>query len=309
MSDFDAVAALTASLQGKGEPQADDADDDDGPEDEEDDAARNADDEEADESPDDEEETEETAEDDEPSKDATPAAVTDDTVVTVTVDGQETEFTVGNLKRLAGQEASLTRKSQEADLVGGRAAAALQGAIESILEDLEPYKGTDWLLESRRMDPEEFEWHRETYNRLTSRYQKVIGAAKDFESTMSTKRDTARTEAAKAARTELGAEWTDALDDEVRKFAVSRGLPESEVAGITSPVVLRIIQDALLHTKAATATAQKVKSAPKAVRKGSGREPLAPSPAKSQRAFAKKAATGAVSDDDAIAALVGRWGV
>src|SRR4029077_8040927 len=39
--------------------------------------------------------------------------VEDDHKFTVTVDGEEREFSLGQLKRLAGQEAALTRKSQE----------------------------------------------------------------------------------------------------------------------------------------------------------------------------------------------------
>src|SRR3546814_13952670 len=69
----------------------------------------------------------------------------DDAVVKVVVDGEETEVTVGSLKRLAGQEAALTRKSQEVEVVGGRAALMIQGAIEVVLEELAPYKDIDWL--------------------------------------------------------------------------------------------------------------------------------------------------------------------
>jgi hypothetical protein len=46
--------------------------------------------------------------------DETPTVeIKDDHKFKVTVDGEEREFTLGSLKRLAGQEASLTRKSQE----------------------------------------------------------------------------------------------------------------------------------------------------------------------------------------------------
>src|SRR3546814_18614649 len=83
----------------------------------------------------------------------------DDAVVKVVVDGEETEVTVGSLKRLAGQEAALTRKSQEVEVVGGRAALMIQGAIEVVLEELAPYKAIDWLTlrdrsEERRVGKE-----------------------------------------------------------------------------------------------------------------------------------------------------------
>src|SRR3546814_4626527 len=105
----------------------------------------------------------------------------DDAVVKVVVDGEETEGTVGSLKRLAGQEAALTRKSQEVEVVGGRAALMIQGAIEVVLEELAPYKDIDWLTLRDKMEPDEFEWHRDNFNKHQKRYQKLVGDAQNFE--------------------------------------------------------------------------------------------------------------------------------
>src|SRR3546814_10534101 len=96
-------------------------------------------------------------------KPAPKAVPEDDAVVKVVVDGEETEVTVGSLKRLAGQEAALTRKSQEVEVVGGRAALMIQGAIEVVLEELAPYKDIDWLTLRDKMEPDEFEWHRDNF--------------------------------------------------------------------------------------------------------------------------------------------------
>src|SRR3546814_256559 len=110
-------------------------------------------------------------------KPAPKAVPEDDAVVKVVVDGEETEVTVGSLKRLAGQEAALTRKSQEVEVVGGRAALMIQGAIEVVLEELAPYKDIDWLTLRDKMEPDEFEWHRDNFNKHQKRYQKQIGRA------------------------------------------------------------------------------------------------------------------------------------
>ena len=320
LSDFDAVARLTQSLQG---PAASEEDGDEGEGDDEDDADDSGnsapqddegDEDDGDSNSDDEDDEDGEEGDDAPepkTEGAAPAPVTDDAVVKVIVDGQETEFTVGNLKRLAGQEASLTKKSQEADVVGGRAAAVLQGALESVIEDLEPYKDIDWVLEGRRMDPEEFEWHRETYNRLSKRYEKIVAAAKDFTVDASHRAAAKNEEAAQAARAILTTDvpgWNDELEKSVRDYAVAQGLDADEVSRIVSAPVLKIIHKAMLQDQKAAAAVEKVKQAPKAVRKGAGREPLGPSAEKAQRSFAKKAASGAVSEDDAVAALMGRWG-
>src|SRR3546814_1978025 len=57
----------------------------------------------------------------------------DDAVVKVVVDGEETEVTVGSLKRLAGQEAALTRKSQEVEVVGGRRSEEHTSELQSLM--------------------------------------------------------------------------------------------------------------------------------------------------------------------------------
>jgi len=318
-SDTDAIAALTATLtppKAGATPAATDDDDDDEDLDENvegSDVYEDEDDPEAD----DDDESEGGEGDDESEKDEKPAAgaetpLTDDAVVKVTVDGQETEVTIGSLKRLAGQEASLTRKSQEADLVGGRAATVLQGALESVLEDLQPYSDVDWVLEGRRMDPEEFEWHRETYTRLQKRYDKIVGAAQSFGGVIAEKREAAAKDAVDAMLATVAADipgWSDQSFKDTISYGVTSGLDQDDLAALNSPSLLKIIHKAMLFDKGKTATAEKVKAAPQKVRKGAGREAVPDAGTKSQRGFEKKIASGRMTDDDAQAALLGRWGV
>jgi hypothetical protein len=329
LSDGDAVAQLMASLtpskKGAAPDPADDPDEDDADDEEativdEDDEEDDAPDAEDGEPSEDDEDEEEDDEADEPSelpkappvaKDASKEA-SDDAVVKVTVDGEETEFTVASLKRLAGQEAALTRKSQEADLVGSRAAAVLQGALESVMEDLAPYKDVDWVLEGRRMDPEEFAWHRENYTRLANRYQKLIGSAQTFESTFQDRKSSSLKEKAaetvKVLKKDIP-EWSDQLYGDILSYGVSQGLDEGDVSQIADASVIKILHKAMLYDKGKVVATKKVNQAPNKVRKGSGREAIGTDGDKQQRVVQKKIARGHLSDDDAISALTGRWGV
>ena len=61
----------------------------------------------------DETETEDQEEEDDEDDEDTVQLAQDDDIVEITVDGKVVQHSVAQLKRLAGQEASLTRKSQE----------------------------------------------------------------------------------------------------------------------------------------------------------------------------------------------------
>lgn len=318
-SDEDAVAALVAKMA-PSKNRARDPEPEEDDEDEDDQEIENDDDEASDDDQDDEDEEDDDSEsdDDEEEQEEKPAAsteITDDAVVSVVVNGEAQEITIGSLKRLAGQEASLTRKSQEADLVGQRAAVTLQGALETVIEDLAPYEGVDWVLEGQRMDPEEFAWHREQYTRLSERYNRIIGNAQALEQTISARKASAiQAEAVEAVKvlsdpTTGIPGWSDELYDDILAFAVEAGLPEDEVAEITNPQVIKIINDARLYRQAKKAGGTKVNLTPKRVRKGSGEEAPSAAPERRQASLEKKIKSGTATDDDAIAALVGRWGV
>lgn len=322
-SDDDAVAALVAKMappptkpSTAPKPASQYPDD----EDEEDDEEIYDEDEGEDEEElsDEDDDSDEPSDDDEEGEDeeAEPAAKTvdDDAVVSVVVNGEEQQFTVASLKRLAGQEAALTRKSQEADTVGQRAAAVLTGALETITEDLASYKEVDWILESKRMDPEEFQWHRENYTKLQQRYQKVVGEAQNLDQVLSARRQAAlEAEAAEAIKVLSDPNtgipgWSDTVYDEIRSFAVSAGLPADDVDQIVNPAVIKIINDARLYHEAKKATAKKVNLSPTKVRKTPGTETLPSGNDMALKKLEKKLHSGQASDDDAIALLTGRWG-
>lgn len=327
MSDDAAVAALMGSLQAPKTPKAapaaplapvEDAEEEDEDLEDLDDEDEDQDFEEEDLEDDEElDDADEDAEDEEEGEDPASGAdpVADDAVVSVVVDGVEQQLTVGSLKRLAGQEAALTRKSQEADLVGQRAAATLQGALEVVLEDLQAYANVDWVLEGSRMDPEEFEWHRQQYQTLTARRDRLINGARSLEQTTAARRQAQlKQEAAEAVKVlsdpNTGIKgWSDELYGDILDYAIGAGLPEEDVAQITNPSVIKLINKARLYDQGHKAAAKKVNLTPARVRKGGAGAPVAPQQDKAQAQAMKKLRSGRATDEDAIAALVGRWGV
>lgn len=314
MSDDAAVAALMSSFdppKGSAAPTAGDAEDEGNEGDDEDGAVSSAEDlgeyetEEGDES--------DTGDGEEGEGDegaaAAAAEIADDAVVKFTVDGQEQTATVGALKRLAGQEAALTRKSQEADLVGGRAAAALQAALASAVEDFQPYQDVDWLTLQTEVDPETFKWHRENAMRASKRYQAIVEQAQGFEQALQERQQADFERRATESRQLLATEvpgWNDTLDSEVRAYGIAQGLEAGDVAKIANAPVLKLLHKAMLYDRGAKAAAVKVKEAPAKVLRTGTRDTSTAKTTDTRKAEQRLSRSG--SDADAMAVLMGRWG-
>lgn len=286
------------------DPNDDDADDgDDGEQEQAADQDEDADD------TDDGEEADDQDEGDDGDEEAPPApAVTDEAEVEVTVNGETQKVTIGSLKRLAGQEAALTQKSQEADLVGGRAAAALQAAIEAVTEDLTPYADVDWMVLQQQLDPEEFAWHRENAGKAQKRYDKLVNAAQTFEQTVQGRKTNETRRQAQACVAELKndiPEWSDKLYSDILAFGVKEGLDEKDVTSITNPKVLKLLRKAMLFDQGKAVATKKVRNAPTKVLKGTARQDSGRT-VNTQKAERRLASSG--SDADAVAVLLGRWG-
>jgi hypothetical protein len=239
-----------------------------------------------------------------------PQPLTDDAEVEVLIGGEAQKVTLGSLKALAGQEAELTRQGREIEMAGGQAAATLQVALEMVEEELAPYADIDWLVAQQNLEPELFQWHRQQAAKLADKYRKLTDAAKGFEQTFTERRSSVN-EAAKAAATrELSADvpgWNDAMHQEVLAYGATQGLDAAELATVTNAKVLKLIRKAMLHDRAEKVATQKVNDAPTKVIKGGNRQPATTAKAvNAKKAIARLEASG--SSDDAVAALMGRWG-
>lgn len=263
---------------------------------------------------DDDEDTESDEEDDEES----PVTIDDDALIDIQVDGKTVQASVKDLKRLYGQEASLTRKSQEtarqrkeADEALGKTHAVMQRMLEKAQERWKPYSEVDMLVASKSMDTEDFAQLRKEAQEAHDNLKFLSEEADAFYSSIQEQQKAANQEAAKQAITTLKEripDWSNTLYDDIRGYAVAQGLPEEQVNQYVDPVVIEILNKARLYDQGKRVAAVKKKSPTKKVL----RSKKAPE-ADRQRKAAKQAETrkrlkSSGNDLDDIAnALLSRW--
>lgn len=207
----------------------------------------------------------------------------DDLVVEVAVGDETHKVSVKELKRLFGQEAALTKKSQEvsnlrkkAETDGAKYAAALERLFNAAKARWEPYSNIDMLLASRQMEPEAFTQLRkdalEAYNDFRFMEQELEGFVRDMETR---RRDDLQNAAKEALKVLTDPKdgiqgWSTQLYDEIRSFAIGKGMDPQVVNTIVDPAAIKIIHAAMLYEKGKQAVAEKVQrkvNAPKKVLK------------------------------------------
>lgn len=238
-------------------------DDTEEPSDEEENPEDDSDDEDTDDSDDDE--------DEEDPKDR--KVLKDDSVVKIKVDGEELAVPVEKLKRLYGQEAALTRKSQEVAAKRKEVetnSAAVVAANEVLLtrakERFAPYAEIDWLVAAKELDPEELKVLRGEAKKAYDDVQFFDKELASFMEKAQHQRHASVVEEAKATFEELSDPvkgikgFSQPMYDEMRTFAITQGIPEEVVNNIVSAPILRVLHKAMLHekgTKVVTKTADK----------------------------------------------------
>jgi hypothetical protein len=171
------------------------------------------------------------------------------------------------------------------------------------------------------MEDDEFEWHRENYTRLQGRYEKLVGNAQEFDRTVTArKQGQKREQVAETLKVLSDPEkgipgWNDEVYSGILEYGVSEGLEQDDVSQITNASVIKLLYKAQQYDKLQAEKAQKrqvvaekIAAAPNRLRKSSGR-PAPSGNTKQQRQLEAKLASGRASDTDAMAALMGRWGV
>jgi hypothetical protein len=252
----------------------------------------------------------------------------DDVFVKVKVGDEEHTASIRDLKRLFGQEAALTRKSQEFAAERKRVTeqatlhvSALNTMLQRARERFEPYQKADWATAARTLDPATFEAAREAAQaayadvryfeeELTGVTQKAQAAARD-----------AHVKAAQACITALsdpdgGIEgWGEPLYKEIVGFAKEQGLDPDIADQLTDPAAFKLLHMAMQYqrgkqkvTKAVEdKKAEKKKAPPKKIVKAS-KAPKSKEQhgnTKVAQSMKKLASTGTV--DDAEAAFLARW--
>ena len=171
--------------------------------------------------------------------------LSDDTIVELTVDGETKQASLKELKRLYGQEASLTRKSQEtasqrkqADEQLQKADASLQAMLTRAQDRYKPYEEVDMLVASRQMNPDDFAALRAEAKAAESDLKFLQEEANGFYGELQQKQAVQQQESAKhciEVLKEKLPEWNTDLYNDIREHAISSGLPAEAVRHTTLP--------------------------------------------------------------------------
>ena len=262
-----------------------------------------------------EEETEDQEEDDEEDT----VEVDDDTLIEISVEGQTKQASIKDLKRLYGQEASLTRKSQEvaaqrkeAEDNIGKTDAILQRMVQKAEERYQPYSEVDMILASKNLDDADFTQLRKEAQDAHNDLKFIKEEANSFYDGLKQQQQAAMQDAAKEAVKVLEQDvpdWNNQLYDDIRSYAIGLGLPEEQVNNYVDPVVIKVLNKARLYDQAKQVTTTKKKRVAKKVLK-SNKSPANNAQLKAKRiqdAEAKLAQSAGSDIDDIAEVLLKRW--
>lgn len=178
---------------------------------------------------------------------------------------------MADLKRLYGQEASLTRKSQavsqqrkEAEDAMRRSDALLQAMLQKAEDRFKPYSEVDMLLASKTMDAEDFAALRKEAQAASEDVRFLREEADAFYGEIQKQQQEAQkkaaTEAVKVLQ-EAIPEWSNDTYADIRSYAVAQGLDTDQVNMIVDPAVIQIINKARLFDQGKRVATVKKKAA------------------------------------------------
>ncbi len=252
--------------------------------------------------------------DDEEAEDNEEPLVADDAAeAIVTVDGKEHRVSVADLKRLYGQEASLTTKSQAladqrriVEAQGVHVAQILQRQYEAAQKEAEKYKDVDLFRASRELDPDDFDALRAAKENADNHLAALQREGQEFLQRSQETRQTLLREQAKESLKEITKaipEWSDELYGQIRTYAVSQGMDVEDANSVIEPAAIVMMHKAMKYDEVQSAkprVKKKVTKAPKkVVRKGDSKTDTKASKLKAKRKMVMD--TG--GDVDAVADL------
>lgn len=295
------------------ESESADEDGDDGDEDREDDPDADGNDDDSNE----EEESDETDDEDESEEDGKPLKKTlgDDDEVEIVVDKEKRKVSVKELKRLYGQEASLTKKSQqvatqrkEVEAQGAKHAAVLDQLYQRAQAKWEPYAKVDMLLASKELDSESFAALRAEAQAAYEEFQYVSTEANKFmQDAQARQQETVKRQAQESVKVlkEKIPNWSNELYDKLRTYAVDNGFDPQVTSRITDPAAIMMLHKARLYDQGKQIKLKPKTKAPTKVIKSSNSSAQDLKPNKSKAAMQKLQSSGSL--DDAVEAMVARW--
>ena len=265
------------------------------------------------------EEDDEELEDDEDGEEEA-EVITDEAEVEITIDGEVHRASVKDLKRLYGQEASLTRKSQavaqqrkQAEDALQKTDVVLQAMLKKAEERWQPYSEVDMLVASKTMDDADFAALRKEAQLAQDDLRFLKEEADNFYQDIQKQHQAAQKEAARDAVKVLQEnipDWSNELYNDIRAYAVSQGIDSQVVDSTVDPIVIQLLNKARLYDRGKTVATVKKKAATK---KKVLRSQKAPPTAKSRKKASVEKARQALRNkrgadlEDVASVLMARW--
>jgi hypothetical protein len=263
-------------------------------------------------------EAEDDTDDEEESAEEEPkGSLKDDAKVKVKVGDEEHEVSVKDLKRLFGQEASLTKKSQKVaddqkrlDAANEKAAAQLERIYDKVKTRWEPYSKVDMLLASKELSTEEFTALRAeaaaAYEDFQFVTQEVDTFVKEANATRKAQIDAQAKEAVKVLKEAIPG-WNQTVYNELRTYAIEKGMPAEAINSLVDPNAIQMIHKAMQFDKAkkVVTTKKKVVTASKVLKTTKQVTSRDVKVEKNQKAMTKLKSSG--STDDAADLFLSRW--
>jgi len=240
----------------------------------------------------------------------------DEKVVKIKVDDEELEVSVKDLKRLYGQEAALTKKSQalanqrkEVEAANTKAAAQLDRLYQKAAQRWEPYAKIDMLVASKQLDGDAFAALRAEAQAAYDDYRFITQEVDTFVKTANEQRQqqlkTAADNAVKVLQEKVPG-WNQTVYDEVRAYAEATGMPKNVVDGIVDPAALLMIHKAMQFDKAKSVVTKKINKTPTKVLKTT-KAVSTQNTSVDKTAKAKQRLANSGSTDDAADLFLARW--
>ena len=247
--------------------------------------------------------------------------ISDDTEVEIMVDGKAHQTSIKDLKRLYGMDKSLTRKSQEtaerrkeAEDAISKSQVVFDRLVKQAQERYEPYQKVDMLVAAKEMSTEDFTALRkeaqDAYQNLqflTEEADSFYGGLKAQQAELQKK---AAVECVKVLQEQIP-DWSNALYNDIRHYAIAQGLPENDVNQYVDPAVITLINKARLYDEAKkVSTVKKKKLAAKQKVLRSKKAPQNDADAKKsdvEKQLAQLRANGGNDIDDIANVFLKRW--
>lgn len=264
-----------------------------------------------------EEETEEESEEAEEDEESDKRTLDDDAEVEIKVDDQVLKVSVKELKRLYGQEAALTRKSQqvaakrkEVEFTEQKLATSLQKMYEKAASRWEPYSKIDMLVASKQLDADQFAALRAEAQAAYEDFRFVSEEADAFvkqnQAQQQEQLKQAAQEAVKVLKDTIPG-WSSGLYDQIREYAVSNGMDADVVNNLVDPVAIQLIHKARLYDESKKVVTKKKTLMPKKVVKTTTSPSSAKDMSPSKKVEAEKRLRYSGDVEDAADLFLSRW--